>query len=134
MMRTKLAKLFNLFITQMIRQLFYSERIKDMQDMKSTVNFDLVFIAMLLQTNRLTLIVSKSYFMLRGFLKNFDESNILIRNKNLQQTRYLKFLGVTIDDKLKFDIHYLSIYLFTCRDLSQETHVLSFYQATNHKS
>ena len=41
---------------------------KDMQDIKSIVYFDSVSIAMWLQTNRLTLNVSKSYFMLHSFL------------------------------------------------------------------
>ena len=43
------------------------------------------------------------YSMSQGFLKNSDGSNIRIRN--LQQTCCMKFLGVLIDEKLKFGIH-----------------------------
>ena len=78
---------------------------KDLQYMNSIVNLDLEFIAMWLQTNRLTLNVSKSYFMVHGFVKNSDGFDVRISNETLQQTRCMKFLGVTIDDKLKFDSH-----------------------------
>ena len=61
-----------------------------------------------LSTNKLTLNVMKSHYMIfhRSRIKN-NNHNIEMGNTTLQQVYFTKFLGVIIDDKLNF-IHHIS--------------------------
>ena len=77
----------------------------DSNELMNIINFDLESLSRWLQCNRLTLNISKSLYMIHG---NFDRSfsyNICIRNESLKLVNNAKFLGIIIDDKLKFENH-----------------------------
>ena len=77
---------------------------KNMSDLVNTINLELDCISQWLQSNRLTLNVKKSSYMIHGH-SDISTSNICIRNENLVLVQQAKFLGITIDDKLKFEEH-----------------------------
>ena len=79
---------------------------KCFSDMINTVNSELQKVFNWTLCNRLTLNLEKTVFMIFGF-KNYDIFNnpILLNNVQLEIVEELKFLGIVLDPKLKFDKH-----------------------------
>ena len=84
------------------------------------IYIDLEKIDQWLIANRLSLNIAKTKYML--FTHNLINSDILlkIRNIPLDRVNYIKFLGITIDDRLKFHNHVDIL----CRKLSRALGVL----------
>jgi hypothetical protein len=83
--------------------LYHSGR--DLVDMEAMVNAELVKVDEWLCTNRLSLNAGKSTYMLINKLSIDHNINLIIRNSALKEVASHKFLGVTIDSKLKFSEH-----------------------------
>ena len=68
------------------------------------------------KANRLTLNLGKSVCMLFGN-KNQLKLNLIVGNTRLQQVKSTKFLGIHIDEKLRWDIHISKLVLKLKRNL-----------------
>ena len=69
-----------------------------------------------LTSNKLTLNTSKTSFML--FLPktmSIDKFSLNIRGERINRTHVAKYLGLLVDEKLKFDVHIKHV----CKKLSQ---------------
>ena len=74
-------------------------------ELSNVVNSQLESMYVWLQSNRLTLNISKSSYMIHGYYSFSPSTSITIQNQLLNKTINAKFLGITIDEKLKFEIH-----------------------------
>ena len=72
----------------------------------NTLNIELEKLNNWLQTNKLTINVSKSHYMIfHRRRRKIDINNPSLNNTVLQRVNYTKFLGVIIDDGLKWTNH-----------------------------
>ena len=69
------------------------------------VNEEIIKINDWLIDNKLSLNLSKSYFLL--FTGNLEENNFVVtlNGTNIARSRFVKYLGIHIDDKLTWDHH-----------------------------
>ena len=83
--------------------LFYSH--KDIRNLKSTLNNELIKISEWFKANKLSLNADKSHYMLFG--QNTSLQNIIIKidNNIISKVNKIKFLGVIIDEKLNWKSH-----------------------------
>ena len=72
-----------------------------LQELRDSVNEDLVYIKQWCDANKLSLNISKTNFM--SFKCELEE--IKLDNKNITTLTENKFLGIYIDSKLKFTCH-----------------------------
>ena len=95
--------------------LFYSG--KDIDEITQTINEELRFISEWLQTNKLSLNVGKTNYIIftRGNSR-INDANLMIKNTSVQRVFSTKFLGVYIDSQLcwKDHIKYISTKLSKC--------------------
>ena len=68
-------------------------------------NTQLQFVDNWLCTNRLSLNIGKTNFMIISNKSSADHNEIKIRNETIDRIKCAKFLGVQLDDQLKFDMH-----------------------------
>ena len=70
------------------------------------MNIELKSVSTWLNANKLTINSKKTHFMVfhRARIK-LNCSDVIIQNETLQKTRIIKYLGVIIDDKLKWTDH-----------------------------
>ena len=94
---------------------------QQIEEMVNILNTELITVSNWITSNRLTLNVSKTFYM-ASCLTNINEVNIDIKIKNnlLSKVNDVKFLGVTIDSRLTWKQHLHQI----CSKLSQITGVL----------
>lgn len=93
----------------------------DIFEMVNTLNSELIKISDWLTSNKLTLNVSKTFFMVSSFTNLNDVNfNIKLKNNVLSKVNSIKFLGVTIDDKLNWKPHLHHL----CNKISQITGTL----------
>ena len=59
--------------------------------------------------NKLTINLEKSHYMIfhRSRLKDCDKKDVIIQDRIISHVTFTKFLGVIIDDKLKWNLHIL---------------------------
>ena len=72
------------------------------------VNIELQKIAIWFNTNKLTLNVKKSNFIIftpKGKIYNTDNAEIIINGNKIKQVKFTKFLGIYIDEHLSWKIH-----------------------------
>ena len=78
----------------------------------NTLNIELEKLNIWLQAIKLTINVSKSHYMIfHRRRRKIDINNPSLNNTVLQRVNYTTFLGVIIDDGLKFDKHCCSYML-----------------------
>ena len=80
--------------------LYASDR--DLNNLTSKINLDLKNIENWTHANRLSLHPDKTVFMLFSLNKNISIPNLYVENISLKLQSKTKFLGVILDDKLKF--------------------------------
>ena len=68
--------------------------------MVSTLNLEPKKLNSLFATNKLSLNISKTNFMLFTKCKNIPSFNVLIQQNVINRVSVIKFLGILIDDKL----------------------------------
>ena len=58
-------------------------------------------------SNKLTINLGKGHYMIfhRSLLKDCDKKDIIIQDRIIRHVTSTKFLGVIIDDKLKWNLH-----------------------------
>ena len=79
---------------------------KNLESLQNRVNEEMNKINTWLQCNKLTLNFSKSSFLVIGKKSNQTKSFIInINGNDIQQSNSIKYLGITLDNKLKWDIH-----------------------------
>ena len=72
----------------------------------TTMNNELLNLTDWLRANKLSLNISKTNYMLFTYHKQQDTNiDLQLSNSNIQRTKCAKFLGLYIDDKLKWDEH-----------------------------
>ena len=71
-------------------------------------------------SNRLRVNIEKTKVMLLKS-QSLDELNITIGGKKLEQVKIMKYLGLTIDDELKWNIHINNL----CKYIAYKTHFLA---------
>ena len=87
----------------------------------STMNFELVKITEWLESNRLSLNVSKTHYMLfksKGMHVPITTEDVLIKGVKIDYVRKTKFLGVMVDDMLSWGDHIQYIRGKICKGLS----------------
>lgn len=90
-------------------------------DMMGTLNSELTKLSNWIRSNRLTINVSKTFYMVScGVNNNLENINVKIDNFVLSKVNHIKFLGVIIDEKLTWKQHLLSV----CTKISQITGIL----------
>ena len=76
----------------------------------ATLNCELANLTELLNANKLSINVSKSHYMVfHRSRRKINNGNILLDTAILSQVTFTKFLGVILDDKLKWTHHISSI-------------------------
>ena len=82
---------------------------KNIDLVKSNLQTDLVNISEWLCANKLSLHIGKTNCMVVGSVKKVKdknhELNLMLNNENVEQTDNVKYLGVHLDENLKFDEH-----------------------------
>ena len=73
--------------------------------LEETVNKELENVSGWMQRNRLSLNVEKSSFMLIHNKKSKNNIKLQINNSTIQRTEYTKYLGVLVDEKLRWKTH-----------------------------
>ena len=72
------------------------------EEVCNTLTQELVAVDRWLISNRLSLNVAKTSYLVFSHLNNNDDISIKMRGTDISRTRNTKFLGVIIDDELKF--------------------------------
>ena len=73
------------------------------------LNNELLKVSDWLMANKLTINLEKSHYMIfhRSRLKDCDKKDVIIQDRIISHVTSTKFLGVIIDDKLKWNLHIL---------------------------
>ena len=72
----------------------------------TSLNYELDKLVIWLNANKLSINVSKTHYMVfHRARRKIDHEDIILSNNILQQVHYTKFLGIIIDDKLKWANH-----------------------------
>ena len=79
---------------------------RNLPELLNGLNTDLNCISVWLRANRLTLNVDKSSYMFFGNITDGTGLSLSICNQELNIVHHVKFLGVLIDDRLTFKLHY----------------------------
>ena len=96
----------NLFVKLYADDTFLCAQNKDLNLLEKEVNVELRKIYIWLTSNKLTLNISKSKFMIfSNQRKNRRDIKVKFNNKNLEQCCTYKYLGIVIDDKLDWRAH-----------------------------
>ena len=108
-------------ITEFSVRLFANDTVMTMSDntlekLNAAANNEAKIIDEWLTSNKLTLSTSKTSFMLFSPKKmSIDKFSLNIRGERINRTHVAKYLGLLIDEKLKFDVHIKHV----CKKLSQ---------------
>ena len=75
--------------------------------LKKNINNELLKVSDWLMANKLTINLEKSHYMIfhRSRLKDCDKRDVIIQDMIICHVTSTKFLGVIIDDKLKWNLH-----------------------------
>ena len=90
---------------------------QDLRELEDIVNSELVHVYNWINSNKLTLNVDKTHYMLSHNRTRSQTTNITIKVNNLEvhRVREIKFLGVIIDDTLRWKAHIDFIKLKICK-------------------
>ena len=83
--------------------IFYSD--SNIGNIASTLNLELEKLNSWFATNKLSLNISKTNFMLFTKCKNIPSFNVVIQQRSINRVSVNKFLGILIDDKLTWKDH-----------------------------
>ena len=92
----------------------------DSEHIASTVESELIPVYNWLKRNKLTINHKKTQFIVFSYRKKFEIRQIKFGNEYIKQTDSIKFLGLIIDEHLKFDKQTNSI----CNKLSKTVGIL----------
>ena len=109
-----ISKLLSFYLFADDTNIFYQS--SNLESLQKTVNRELKKLSLSLNANRLALNISKTNFVIFA-AKNKPLKNVtlLLNKKTLQQTEYVKYLGVLIDSRLTFKNHITSVSLKVSR-------------------
>ena len=83
---------------------------KDLYNMQQEINKELHVISEWLKTNKLSLNVDKTHFMVFSGKKKISYAiSIMIDGKHIERVAHTKFLGVIIDENLTWKLHICSV-------------------------
>ena len=96
-----------------------------LDNLNNTANNEAKIIDKWLTSNKPVLNTSKTSFMLFSPKKmSADKFSLTIRGERINRTPVAKYLGLLIDEKLKFDVHVKHV----CKKLSQICGILCYLQ------
>ena len=77
------------------------------QEVIEILNNELLKVSDWLMANKLTINLNKSHYMIfhRSRLEDCDKKDVIIQDRIISHVTSTKFLGVIIDDKLKWNLH-----------------------------
>ena len=78
-------------------------------NLSNTITNQLELVDIWLRANRLSLNVQKTSYMIFTHNKIHDHVDIRLRDTVLKRVHFATFLGITIDDKLRFDKHVVKV-------------------------
>ena len=81
----------------------------NVQDLLEMCNHELQNFKLWSDSNRLTLNLSKTKCLFVSNINDFPPDSIILNDDVIEHIDYVKFLGLTIDDKMKFDCHIKNI-------------------------
>ena len=88
--------------------IFYQD--SNLEDLETVVNKELKKLSLWLNANRLALNISKTNFVIFAAKnKPLKSVTILINKKAIQQSEYVKYLGILIDSQLTFKNHIANV-------------------------
>ena len=107
---------------------------KDVKDITSTMNIELENLKVWLHANKLSLNVAKRTSMLTGTRHTINDkvtteplrANFVISGEPIQQKPSVKYLGVQIDNKLKWKDHIKAVALKVTRDIAMIRYTKKF--------
>ena len=82
---------------------------KDISSLYDLMNFELRAVDSWLCANKLSLNIDKTSYMIHSYKCKLSDKTINIRNTVVRRVSQLKFLGIMVDDSLKFKDHILSV-------------------------
>lgn len=89
---------------------------REVSKLNDVANKEIKKIENWLSSNKLTLNLSKTNYMLFSHKKDIGTNfNLKMHNKSLQRTSEAKYLGIYVDEKLKWDLHVKHV----CKKISQ---------------
>jgi len=95
---------------------------KNIRDLSNLVNADLSRVFEWLCSNRLSLNIAKTCYMIMTDQRNDEQlPSLVINNGNIQMVQEAKFLGVIIDSRLTFSAHVSNL----CKKISRNIGVLN---------
>merc|ERR1712212_1409681 len=100
----------NLYIKLFADDTFLCAQNKNFASLQKEVNTELDKVFVWLASNKLTLNIKKSKFMLVTNKQNIPDFCVKINDSPLEICKSYKYLGVVIDNKLKWDAHIKYIY------------------------
>jgi len=86
------------------------------EELEQSVNVELVNLDTWLKANRLSLNVSKTFYMLITD-RSIDDVRICIDGRGIERVNSAKFLGITIDERLSFRYHVQDVYSHLARSV-----------------
>ena len=89
-------------------------------DYTSLIKSELARVQTWIRTNKLSLNIQKTNYMIISSRKHIENINISLSGQPIAQSSHHKLLGIFIDDKLKFDKHLSQI----CSKMSQSVGVM----------
>ena len=95
----------NLYIKLFADDTFLCAQNKNFASLQREVNTELDKVFVWLASNKLTLNIKKSKFMLITNKQNIPDFCVKMNDSPLEICKSYKYLGVVIDDKLKWDAH-----------------------------
>ena len=93
----------------LMTSLFFSY--KSEQNLQETLNLELSKVSNWLSANKLSINVDKSKLLIFSQRNSITKAELSINNEKLHEVNHAKYLGVLIDNKLKWDYHINSISL-----------------------
>ena len=82
----------------------------NLSELQNTLNRELKKLSLWLNSNRLALNISKTNFVIFAAKnKPLKTVTLLLNKKAIQQTNYVKYLGILIDSKLTFKDHIMAV-------------------------
>lgn len=93
----------------------------NIKDIIAILNKELINVSNWITANKLTLNISKTFYMLSSSIHSIqDNIDVQLNNKSLSRVNNIKFLGVTIDENLTWKAHLQQV----CIRISQVTGVI----------
>ena len=84
------------------------------EELIESINYELLKVSDWLMANKLTINLEKSHYIIihRSRLKDCDKRGVIIQDRIISHVTSTLFIGVIIDDKLKWNLHVHNIYIY----------------------